>query len=401
MTFRQRPETDVASGRGGMPSRGEAAGRHGISPVCDGPAVSDDRSPYPKTTRRGFTILELLLASMLAAVLMAGLWSLLSTYERLFASGETRTERSQLVRSVLDQLSDDLTSAIADNAASPSGGRAAVRRFGLFGTSEAFQVDVLQTPPFESIAGSLDEEASDLGAGRDSKQVPELRTVQWQFEAAEGETRPGRPSSSGLTRREMDWETPGAKGGGILASARRSREASSMSAISEDGSSAEAAAGMEAPASQESPDEPVLRVPEVVGVEFRYFDGSTWSSEWNSLTRKSLPIAVEIMLRIKREETLHDRSKLPQQSERMPAAVAQAESPEVLQESAGESHRLVVYLPSTTLARRMESAKPSMAGPRPLPAYRPLLTPSPRPMPGGPPRSAPTALSDQWMRTGQ
>ncbi len=355
---------------------------------------------WSAASRRGFTILELLLASMLAAVLMAGLWSLLSTYERLFASGETRTERSQLVRSVLDQLADDLSSAIADNAASPSGGQAAVRRFGLFGTSQAFQVDVLQTPPIESIAGSLDEEDSGVGPGRDSKQVPELRTVQWQFEAAEGEARLGQPSSPGLTRRELDWETPGAKGGGLLASARRGRESSSVAATWEDESSPSQAAGMEDdPASREPADEPVLRVPEVVGVEFRYFDGSTWSSEWNSLTRKSLPIAVEIVLRIKREETPHDRGKLPPQAEGMPSSGALADLLESPQKSAGESHRLLVYVPSTTLARRTESAKPSLAGPRPLPAYRPMPMPSPRPMPSSPPSPAPTALPDQWMRT--
>jgi hypothetical protein len=34
--------------------------------------------------------------------------------------------------------------------------------------------------------------------------------------------------------------------------------------------------------------------PEVVGLEFRYFDGTEWLSEWNSQEMNGLPLAVEI-----------------------------------------------------------------------------------------------------------
>ena len=47
------------------------------------------------------------------------------------------------------------------------------------------------------------------------------------------------------------------------------------------------------------PDDPnVTWFPEVIGAEFQYYDGSGWASEWNSLTRRSLPVAVVVRLQV-------------------------------------------------------------------------------------------------------
>jgi type II secretory pathway component PulJ len=341
--------------------------------------------------RRGFTILELLLASLFGAILTAALWSLLNTYERLFTTGETRTEQAQLVDSILGQLAEDLTSAIADNAASPSGGTAAVRRFGLFGSSQAFQVDVLQIPLLESVAGLAGDDGDRRGQGR-APRVPELHTVQWRFSEAEGSTRQAGPSRSGLVRRELDWETPASAGPGNRAprgigkSGRKSRFS-------------QPAASTDSPQTGRfdiDPDDPaILHVPEVVGVDFRYFDGQGWSDEWNSLARKSLPMAVEIVLRVKTGKQAGEIAG-PQREDELPRP------DEASAVDSGESHRLLVHLPSTSLARRTETEKPSLAGP-PAPAvYRPRPLPSPPSSPpGGVRKMVPSALSDQWMRTGQ
>jgi hypothetical protein len=40
----------------------------------------------------------------------------------------------------------------------------------------------------------------------------------------------------------------------------------------------------------------VLLAPEVIAVEYRYFDGTEWSSEWDSDERQGLPMAVEIAI---------------------------------------------------------------------------------------------------------
>ena len=39
--------------------------------------------------------------------------------------------------------------------------------------------------------------------------------------------------------------------------------------------------------------------PEVVQIEFHYFDGSDWLDEWDSSTQGQLPKAVEILLTVR------------------------------------------------------------------------------------------------------
>jgi len=41
-----------------------------------------------------------------------------------------------------------------------------------------------------------------------------------------------------------------------------------------------------------------LVAPEVVGVEFRYFDGTQWLTSWDSIEQKRLPTAVEVIVAI-------------------------------------------------------------------------------------------------------
>jgi prepilin-type N-terminal cleavage/methylation domain-containing protein len=168
---------------------------------------------------RGFTLLEVMLATVLMAVLMTGIWGLLSTYQRLFSAGERATEQSQLARTLLEQISDDLLSAIPDSATGLPGASTSVRRFGLFGTERALQVDVLQITPAQGVAVST---ARDPGTVRNmvadgarpaaspalAMRVPELHTVQYWFEEPFDEGGEGASAMWGMVRRELDWETP-------------------------------------------------------------------------------------------------------------------------------------------------------------------------------------------------
>ena len=58
----------------------------------------------------GFTLLEVVIASVLTALLLAGLWSLLGIYSGLYEKGQSKTQHAQLVRSLQKQLADDLLS---------------------------------------------------------------------------------------------------------------------------------------------------------------------------------------------------------------------------------------------------------------------------------------------------
>jgi prepilin-type N-terminal cleavage/methylation domain-containing protein len=65
-----------------------------------------------RSTPAGFTLIEVLLTSVLAATLLAALWTLLSMHLKMFDTGQTRTEQSQLARTLLQQISDDLQSVV-------------------------------------------------------------------------------------------------------------------------------------------------------------------------------------------------------------------------------------------------------------------------------------------------
>jgi prepilin-type N-terminal cleavage/methylation domain-containing protein len=61
----------------------------------------------------GFTLLEVLIAAVLTAVLLAGLWSLLGIYSGLYEKSQDQTGRAQLARSLQKLIADDLQSVLA------------------------------------------------------------------------------------------------------------------------------------------------------------------------------------------------------------------------------------------------------------------------------------------------
>ena len=80
--------------------------------------------------RRGYSLLEVLLAAALATVLLAALWSALSLHLRLFDSGLIEVEQAQLARALFARIATDLERAVppasppdASIAAESSGSR--------------------------------------------------------------------------------------------------------------------------------------------------------------------------------------------------------------------------------------------------------------------------------------
>lgn len=65
---------------------------------------------------RGFTLLEVILAMLLATVLLAAVWVAVRLELRFFESGRSEVERAQLARAVLRQMRTDLRSAVVYRA---------------------------------------------------------------------------------------------------------------------------------------------------------------------------------------------------------------------------------------------------------------------------------------------
>ena len=66
------------------------------------------RSPRVGSRRAAYTLIEMLISAVLVSTLMAGAWNLMSLYNDLLAAGQKRATEIQLVRSVLQLVSDDL-----------------------------------------------------------------------------------------------------------------------------------------------------------------------------------------------------------------------------------------------------------------------------------------------------
>lgn len=207
-----------------------------------------------------FTLLELLAGLALMVVFLALLWGILATYTKNQQRGVLLGERSQIVRSISQLLTDDLGAAIQDPVhphKEAPGGDDSVRRFGLYGDATTLRIDMVEVNPF---APTLTREAAPRQAamgdvGPVESRVPELKTVYYDFRGPRG----GSLKSSGLARRELDFET-------------------SDFPVDEDAGA--------------------THIPEVVACMFRYSDGSAWRDDWDSIANNGLPVAIEVTLRL-------------------------------------------------------------------------------------------------------
>jgi hypothetical protein len=254
-----------------------------------------------------------------SAVLLLSLWTLLGTYAKLFTTGQTMAVHAQVVRGVFQQLTDDLHGAIQDTA--DSSGSATARRFGLFGSAHTLQIDVLQPPHLRP--GSVAAHPLDLLDQSRSGPALELRTVAYTFVDSSGADASQAASQCGLLRREFDWETPtvpsdagaqpsdnsasspGATTVPLPSSADGSTPTPDNSAglpgaggVGSDSGGAPAELSYLQQLAINPDDDTVTWIPEILALEFRYFDGTAWSSTWSSIDHKSLPVAVEVVVQL-------------------------------------------------------------------------------------------------------
>ena len=355
---------------------------------------------------RGYTLVEMLLATALCAVLLAALWMLMSTFGELFDKGQQQVERAQLCRALLEQMADDLRCAIQDplpGTANETSGTAQRRRFGLFGSSRELRFDVLQITPQQGnpipvgrTAGRSDETPA--------PRVPELRTVHYTFSEPSAGDELSNPDQQGLVRTELDFETPldgaGSSDGEAAGSAGSRRLADTGS-----DSSAGQADGEADP--ELATDDTRLDVPEVVSLQFRYFDGRGWADSWNSLDRKSLPAAVEIQLELAdASPAAADRRAGADISgpDGQSLAAAEATDDALSAAEAGveptgsprvrAAYRLIVDLPGSP-SYRPPAIEPQPTIPQPIRPPVRRIAPPRRTRP-----AAPAPLPEDWLRTG-
>lgn len=255
------------------------------------PRARHSRMPLLRT---GMTLLEVVLATGLLLILMLAVYASMDQAYRLTTVGKDDMQRTQLSRALARMIELDLRcvtfKAMQDSTAILSGEEdplatntsttpttteepaeplepALAGSLGLIGTATHMELHVSR-PQRDTSAGAT---AADLAA---AARKSDLRSVIYEFATAQGAAQVdanGKPLT-GLIRTEGDR----------------------LSVID-----VQAAGG-----AGESMSVPHAVAEEVVSVLFRYFDGTTWTEEWDTSTLGQLPRAVEINLQFSPAATI-------------------------------------------------------------------------------------------------
>lgn len=342
-----------------------------------------------KTNRAAFTLFELILAIALAAVLLSLIGMAINLYLMRVDTDRTRVEEAQLARSVLAMITDDIraatvyqaqdttavaqlmaagtpfdvdsidkaretssstggpggTSGVTKVAAQSSGSAASgasssssastssgstneesddTLPLGISGTAGELYVDVTRLPKQEELFATVtgytnapSPASSNAGASgttttNDANPPADLKTVHYSVRQGEAI----EPGSAAATSLAPDAQ---AHAGGLVRQEipRRMRvfaEESGDSGLLESGQT--------------------LVAPEVVGLEFKYYDGSEATDVWDMKETKTLPIAIEVCVWLR--------------SSRVASAGATSSAADMA--TSARAYRQTVYLPMSQIS---------------------------------------------------
>jgi prepilin-type N-terminal cleavage/methylation domain-containing protein len=285
-------------------------------------------APFRRPARRGFTLLELVLAIALTGVVMLLVGMAIDLHLRGTERRQNEVARAQLVRAILQQMATDLRgtvradttdfSGVQDLAGSAGADLELPIESGSGPVDPSGETGNGQQPGAEDAGAELEEEpsisASDISSAVVVTPVPGLygnrnqllvdvshlpgREVLARIAAGEVMTkpmgdvqsvayylaRPGQPTAAqnqtGATPQFGNQPDAQITGGLV----RRVVDRAELRWAGDSGTLNSLLNHAE------------LTAPEVRALEFRYFDGTQWVEEWDSKQLQSLPVAVEIAI---------------------------------------------------------------------------------------------------------
>lgn len=274
-------------------------------------------SPLPLRPRSAFTLLEMLLALGLSAVVIGAIAMAVDIHWRVLDAGRRDVEEAQLARAILCRMADDIRGAVqydpqqaekllgqvvpsptdAGSLASAAGlntaeVQSAMSEMGdsspedpsswvppsipaLYGTTDVLQVDVSRLPRLDQISAAV--EADPLSPL--AQHLTDVQSIAYYLGDA------GIASSSEPANGSLPAPSGTASRGGLF---RRQLDRAITAWAAEQGTLSNVDTNLE----------PIA--PEVVRLEFSYYDGSSWYSEWDSVGAGGLPTAVEIAIALRR-----------------------------------------------------------------------------------------------------
>jgi prepilin-type N-terminal cleavage/methylation domain-containing protein len=261
---------------------------------------------WAASPRRGFTLLEVVLALGLASLLLAALYTALQMHWSSSALGQVEMERSQVARALFRRIETDLRSVVFrdaplstttdDSSTSASGGTSSgstnsgtssgsstssttptvstdstttttenysTQKSGLFGDAESLVVHISLPKRSDNFVVSGDQVSL---SGSDLQSV--VYFMSGGGSALAQKLPAPAPSSTGATT-------------GL---ARMQGDRMAMQAADQTGDFSALAANVK------------LLAPEVASIGFEYFDGVSWGTTWDSAVSNSIPNAVRITI---------------------------------------------------------------------------------------------------------
>jgi len=252
---------------------------------------------------RGFTLLEVVLAIALCGAVMALLTTAIDLYLIRVDRNRTRVETAQLARTLLTQIGNDLRSvrlAVPSSGAMGSGGLGGIpgaqamagadmgigglgsdqTTLGIFGTQTELRIDRSATRGWD--AGLL-ETVQMLGESASQRDMPQ--TVIYFFN--DGRAMTAEELSAGGVVDEQSLAGFEGLARQMMPTAVWLSQSGSML-----GQSSSVIKSNWNPANTE------LLAPEVIQMEFSYFDGWEWYPQWDTSLVGALPQAIQIRLTI-------------------------------------------------------------------------------------------------------
>lgn len=252
--------------------------------------LSRYRVSYPRQnhSRRGLSLLEMLLAVGLSLVLLTGIYTALDVSNRQATVGKAEMQRLQLARAILRRMEMDLRATMfdVDSAVSDTGTDANLNAnvttivsdtdsdtewtgsLGIRGSSSELWIDL------SHISRELEFTAATAQS--------DMQTVAY-FLSSNSSSNDSTGPYSAYSISESDDSTSSSNSPGL---ARSQGERSVLRALNE------SSTGSVLPGPTQ------VLAPEVDALQFRYFDGLAWYEEWDSSTIGDLPRAVEVIIGI-------------------------------------------------------------------------------------------------------
>lgn len=195
--------------------------------------------------RKGFTLLEMIVAGAIFTAVVAGAYALFDGSRRLAARAEARADLLQTARAALRAIEADLKGALMSGSAYDTG----------FIGADSGTLDTLE---LVSVTSPTEEVSEDAYKDATKTRRSDLSKVYYWVE--QDQTK----AAHGLVRERL---------GTLLPPESRTRREEDVETVSA----------------------------EVVGLNLRYYDGQ-WRDTWNSRTTGRMPRAVEVAVRVKRED---------------------------------------------------------------------------------------------------